>query len=602
MKSLFRLLAAAALVLLVTASRLHAAPSDPQPGAAKALADFLAAEWNWTMEQNPAWASQLGDRRFNDRWGDESPAAYERRHAHDQEALARLQRAVDRAALAPADQLNYDLYAKLLQTRIEGHRFRQFLLPVNQLGGPQLQDNLGESLRFDTIKDYRDWLARLEKFPEVLAQVTALMREGIRARILQPRIVMGRVPAQVAKQIVSDPEASGFFKPFQRIPAGIAPAEAERLREAARKAIAGGVVPAFGEFKKFLDTEYLPACYDAVGAWQQPDGGALYAFLARDHTTTDLTPMQIHEIGLKEVARIRGEMEKVMAGVGWKGTLAEFFQHLRTDPKFFYKTGDELLVAYRDVAKRIDPLLVKLFRTLPRTPYGVEPIPMAMAPDQTTAYYRELAADGSRAGSYFVNLYQPESRPKWEMMALSLHEAVPGHHLQIALATEAGALPNFRRFAGYTAYVEGWALYAESLGEEMGLYADPYDKFGELTYEMWRAVRLVVDTGMHFHKWDRQRAIDFFLANAPKTPLDVTNEIDRYIAWPGQALAYKIGQLKIKELRTRATSAQGEKFDLKEFHEIILATGAVPLDVLERRVDEWLAGTPQGKPQAAAAH
>ncbi len=581
---------------LFAAAPLRAAALDPN--ASKTFADFLSAEWNWTMEQNPVWASHLGDRRFNDRWGDETLDAIERQHAHDKEALARLG-TISRQALAPAEQLNFDLYTKQLQNRIEGHRFRQFLLPVNQLGGPQLDDNVGESLRFDTIKDYQDWLARIEKFPARLAQVTALMREGIKARALQSKIVMGRVPAQVAKQIVSDPEASGFFKPFKRIPASIAPAEAERLRDAARKSVANGVVPAFTEFKKFLETEYLPACYDAVGAWQQPDGGALYTFLAREHTTTDLTPAQIHEIGLKEVARIRAEMEKVMQPVGWKGTLTEFFAHLRKAPKFFYKTGDELLVAYRDVAKRIDPLLVKLFRTLPRTPYGVEPIPMNMAPDQTTAYYRELAADGSRAGSYFVNLYQPESRPKWEMMALSLHESVPGHHLQIALATEAGAMPNFRRFAGYTAYVEGWALYAESLGEEMGLYADPYDKFGELTYEMWRAVRLVVDTGMHFHRWDRQKAIDFFLANAAKTPLDVTNEIDRYIAWPGQALAYKIGQLKIKELRARATAALGEKFDLKEFHEVVLGTGAVPLDVLERRVDEWIAGAASGKTAAA---
>jgi uncharacterized protein (DUF885 family) len=569
-------------------SRAAQATQNAQSPAQSALTRLLAEEWDWFMRENPTWASALGDRRFNDRWEDASLRAIEARHQHRLDTLKRLQ-AIDRAQLSPADQLNYDLFRKDLEAEIEEHQFRMYLLPVNQRGGVQTADELSERLRFQNVKDYEDWLARLRALPTLINQTTALMREGMRARLLWPRAVLQRVPGQIEKQVVARPEDSPFYKPFTSFPESIPQSERERLTREAREVINRDVVPAYRDFHKFVAGEYLTASFGQVGAWQWPQGQEAYSFLARRYTTTDMTTQQIHEKGLAEVARIRAEMEKIMRQVGFQGTLREFFQKLRTDPQFYYKDPQELLEAYRAMSKRIDPHLVKVFKTIPRMPYGVIPIPDKIAPDTTTAYYSQPAADGSRPGYYYVNLYKPETRPKYEMMALSLHEAVPGHHFQIARAMELGEIPNFRRFGGYTAFIEGWGLYAESLGDDMGLYDDPYSKFGQLTYEMWRAVRLVVDTGMHAMKWDRQKAIDYFLDNAAKTEQDIVNEIDRYITNPGQALAYKIGELKFKELRARAARELGDRFDVREFHDEALNSGAVPLDVLERNIDAWIA-------------
>jgi uncharacterized protein (DUF885 family) len=557
--------------------------------AGKPLHEFFDAEWNYEMEQSPVRASSMGDRRWNDRWGDQSLEAIRKREEHAKDALIRLKK-FDRAQFSPADQLNYDLFKKGLEQDIEGAKFRSYLMPINQRGGIQTLDELGDRLRFETLKDFEDWLARLRAFPTLMDQNIALMKEGAKEHVMWPKIVLNRVPAQIDKQLVAKPEDSPFFKPFKKFPDAISSADRERLAKGASDAIASAVLPSFQKLKKYFVDEYLPAAPDEVGVWKMPQGAEYYAYLARLHTTTDLTPQQIHEKGLSEVARIKAEMQAIMGKVGFKGTMPEFFTKLRTDPQFFYKTPEELLEAYRALAKQIDPNLVKVFKTLPRTPYGVTPIPDKIAPDTTTAYYSQPAADGSRAGTYFVNLYKPETRPKWEMMALSLHESVPGHHLQIALAQELGDIPKFRRYGGYTAFVEGWGLYSESLGQDMGMYDDPYSKFGQLTYEMWRAVRLVVDTGMHSMKWDRQKAIDYFMENAPKAENDIVNEIDRYISMPGQALAYKIGELKIKELRERARREIGEGFDVREFHDAVLLSGAVPLDVLEQNIDRWIAG------------
>jgi uncharacterized protein (DUF885 family) len=575
-----------ALLLLAFSCAVCLAQNPPT----KTLRTLIDREWEYDLEQSPTRASRLGDRRWNDRWNDVSLSAIEARHRHDVAVLAQIQK-IDRRQLNKSDQLNYDLFKRDYENSVEGYQYHWYLVPLNQRGGIQSENELADSLRFETVKDYEDWIARLNSFPHYMDQTVALMRQGIREHLVLPKVIMQRVPAQIDKQIVSDGDAdrSLFYKPFKHFPKNITIPDQERLMREALTAIRANIIPAYRGFKKFFVEEYLPACYDEVGAWQMPKGDAMYAFFVRQYTTTNVTPQQVHEKGLSEVKRIHGEMLEVLNQVGFKGTLPEFFTFLRTDKRFYYKTPEELFAAYQALAKRIDPNLVKVFRTLPRMPYGVEPIPSAIAPDTTTAYYRQPSGDGSRAGTYFVNLFKPETRPKWEMMALSLHESVPGHHLQIALAQEQGDIPNFRRYGGYTAFVEGWGLYAESLGEDMGLYDDPYAKFGQLTYEMWRAVRLVVDTGMHQMHWTRKQAIDYFMENAPKQELDITNEIDRYIAWPGQALAYKTGELKIKELRARASSELGEKFDLREFHEIVLGSGAVPLDVLERNVNEWIA-------------
>ncbi len=558
------------------------------PSAAKQLHALFKADWEWRLRESPAFASVLGDKRYNDRWPDASPAAFERRHERRLATVAKL-KAIPPASLSAADKVNYQLFRRELEDSIGEYDFGWHLLAVSQMGGIQQQDDLANQLRFTTVKDYEDWIARLRAFPAYMDQTIALMREGIRRRMVHPRVIMERIPGQIEKQLVAAPEQSPFYKPFTEFDASMAAADRARLAAAAAAAVSEGVLPAFRRFQEFIAQEYLPACSERIGAAELPRGRELYAFLARAHTTTNLTPDQIHDTGVAEVKRIRAEMQRIIEQVGFRGSFAEFLHFLRTDPQFYYKSGEELLAAYRALSKQIDPQLVRVFRKIPRMPYGVEPIPMHLAPDNTTAYYSQPAADGSRPGTYYVNLYKPEVRPKFEMEALSIHEAVPGHHLQIALAMELGELPEFRRYGGYTAFVEGWALYSESLGEEMGFYKDPYSKFGQLTYEMWRAVRLVVDTGMHVKGWTRQQAIDFFKDNAGKTEADIINEIDRYIAWPGQALAYKIGQLKIKELRARATRELGARFDLGDFHDVVLGSGAVPLEVLEANAAAWIA-------------
>lgn len=579
----------ALLTLLWLVNPAHAdTPAPTATDAGERLHALFDSEWERGLVESPENASFSGDHRFDDRWTDLSLAAIERRAAADRAVLETLH-GIDRAALSKADQLNYDTFEWLAQKAVDRQRFKEYLQPVGHQGGVQTADGIAEVLPFATTQDYRNWIARLKALPALIEQTTALMREGLRQKSLPPRILMQRVPDQITAQIVDDPTASPFYRPFTRFPEAIGATDREALGAEARTVIAKQVVPAFKAFDRFFRTSYLPKAREAIAISAQPDGKAYYDFLVSDYTTTNLDAEAIHAIGLSEVARIRAEMEKVMRSTGFKGSLAEFFTFLRTDPRFFEKTPEALLRHYRALSKRIDPELVKVFHVIPRMPYGVRPIPDNIAPDTTTAYYQPGATDGSRAGFYYVNLYKPESRPTWEMMALSLHEAVPGHHFQFARGLELPEAPLFRRTAYFVAYGEGWGLYAEQLGFDMGLYDDPYDHFGQLTYEMWRAVRLVVDTGMHAKGWSREQAIAYFKDNAPKTDQDIVNEIDRYIGTPGQALAYKIGQLKISELRARAAKALGAKFDLRAFNDAVLETGSVPLAALERHIDAWIA-------------
>ena len=580
---MFRTLAAVAALLVAFVAPAQAQSSD----AARTLHQLFDEEWERGLRENPVNASYQGDRRYNDRWSDVSLAAIEASQAADRKALERI-RAIDRNALSPADQLNYDTFLWLQEKAIERQKFRTFLQPVSHQGGVQTLDGIAEILPFATTQDYRDWLKRMDAIPVLVEQTIALMREGVKAGSVPPKVLMQRVPRQIAAQIVEDPTQSPFYGAFQKFRDGVPPSDRAALQAEAQRIIRDRIVPAYRTLQTYFNNEYLPKTRESIAAADLPDGKAYYDYLAGYYTTTALTADEIHAIGLKEVARIRSQMEKIRQEVGFNGSMGDFFTFLRTDPRFFEKTPQALLTRYRDVSKRIDPELVKAFRTIPRQPYGVRPIPDTVAPDTTTAYYQPGAVDGSRAGFYYVNLYKPETRPAWEMMALSLHEAVPGHHFQFARSLELPDAPMFRRTAYFVAYSEGWGLYAEQLGFDMGLYDDPYDRMGQLAYEMWRAVRLVVDTGMHAKGWSREKAIAFFKENSPKTDQDIVNEIDRYIGDPGQALAYKIGQLKISELRTRAKARLGDRFDVREFNDEVLATGSVPLQALEQHIDAWI--------------
>ena len=546
--------------------------------------------WEQDLKDYPRAATYLGDKRFNARWTELTPQAFAQR---DKQYRAWIEAAnrIDASALSEDDRLNRELFVRLYQDRLDAYRFHAELRPVDQLNysaGILTANEVTEVIDFASTRDYEDWLARLRALDRYVDDTIALMREGIRQRNVQPRIIVERVAKQLEAHLVADPTRSLFYQPFTRFPAAVPVARQQALAHDARQAIESTVVPAYRRLQTFIAREYLPASRASVGIWDSPQGAEYYANRVRWYTTTMLSPDEVHELGLREVERIRAEMDKIIRQVDFKGSFAEFLTYLRTDAKFRPSSAEALFDAYRVMAKRIDPLLTEYFGVLPRTPYGVRPIPEANAPDTTTAYYQPLSADGRRPGYFYVNLYRPEERPSYEIPVLTAHEAVPGHHLQQALAKEQGELPKFRRDFEATAYVEGWGLYAESLGDEMGLYADPYDKFGQLTYEMWRAVRLVVDTGMHHKRWTREQAIEFFRANAAKSELDIVNEIDRYIAWPGQATAYKVGEITIKRLRQEAAAQLGSRFDLRRFHDEVLGGGAVPLDVLERRVAAWV--------------
>ena len=552
---------------------------------------LFASEWERGLKDSPESASYQGDTRYNDRWTDMSLGAIAAREAADRVALQRL-RAIPRAQLSAADQLHHDTFEWNLRLAVQRQPFKEYLQPIGHQGGVQTADGITQTMPFATAEHYRQYLARLAALPALVDQNIVLLQEGLKAGRMPPRVLMNRVPAQIKAQIVADATTSPFYAPFKRVPATLPEAERQALATEARALISDRIVPAYRKLQTAFERDYLPHARDTIAASALPDGAAYYELQVKSFTTTEMTAREIHGIGLQEVARLQTAMETLKTETGFSGSMEAFFTFLRTDPRFFKKTPEELLAAYQVVAKRIDPELVKISKLIPRLPYGVRAIPDTIAPDTTTAYYQGGAADGpnttARPGYHYVNLYKPETRPSWEMMVLSLHEAVPGHHFQFARALELPDMPMFRKSAYFVAYGEGWALYAEQLGYDMGLYDDPYERFGQLTYEMWRAVRLVVDTGMHAFGWSREQAITYFKAHTAKTEQDIVNEVDRYIAWPAQALAYKIGQLRISALRTNAERELGEDFDLRDFNDAVLDTGSVPLAALEKRMAAWL--------------
>lgn len=552
------------------------------------LGSLFAVDWAYTMMASPEFATFVGVPGHDTRWTDLSMAAIAERKRLASRPLAVLA-TIDRTRLSAADRVSYDLFKRQAEEAVEGQRFPLELIQLTQLNGiHQDAAQLFRLMPASTVPQLENQVARLRALPAAVDQVVALLAEGLRRGITPSQITLRDVPQQVLNQIPEDAPTSPLLQGFTKRSPSLSDEDSKRLTAEAVNVYVQHVRPAFQRLHGFLSEKYLPGARTSIAATALPDGAAWYAWRVKTETSTDLTPRQIHDLGLAEVKRIRAEMERVKAETGFKGTMPEFFHHLRTDPKFYFTDKEDLLRAYRDIAKRADPELMKLFKTLPRSSYGVLPIPSFAEKSQTTAYYYPGSPEAGRPGIFFANTYALHTRPKWEMEALTLHEAVPGHHLQISLASEMGAMPEFRKWTGYTAFIEGWGLYSESLGEEMGFYTDPYSKFGQLTYEMWRAVRLVVDTGMHSLGWSREQAIAFFKENAGKTENDIVVEVDRYIVWPGQALAYKIGELKIKELRAFAAKELRTKFDIRLFHDEVLRNGAVPLSVLDAHIRESL--------------
>ena len=552
--------------------------------------DFLKLlddEWNYEVKQNPVYATSLGIKGFENKWTDMSLEAIKKRQDHHYSLLKELSE-IDIDSLNLENQLNYRLFIQLQKNSIDLMPFNQHLMPFSHRGGIQLMHEQSERLRFEKKEDFEDWIIRLSNLDIYIDQIINLAKIGMSKGYTKPRVLMERVGRQISLQTNADISNHPFYKLFNELPDFLSKEEKEELKLKARKVINNEIIPSYKKLYKFFMEEYLPSCRESVGISNLPNGKKNYEILANQFTTTDLTPKEIHELGLKEVSRIKKEMKEIIKELNFNGSFQDFLKFLREDPQFYYDNEEDLLQAYLATSKRADAELVSLFSLLPRTPYGVRQIPMESAPDTTTAYYMGPSPDGLRAGYYYVNLYKPETRPKFEIEVLSLHEAVPGHHLQIALAMEKESLPMFRRMSPYTAFVEGWGLYSESLGYDMGFYKDPYSKFGQLTYDMWRAVRLVVDTGLHYFDWEREKAIEFFLDNAGKSKLDIVNEIDRYINWPGQALAYKVGQLKIFELRDKAKKELGENFDIRLFHTALLSEGAIPLNELEIVIDAYI--------------
>ena len=548
--------------------------------------DYLDDDWKKNLNDNPLFASYTGDKSSNDKINSNSIEQFIKDKESDKNSLYLLEQ-INLSKLSKENQLNYKLKEFGLRNSVNAAQFPTYYLRLNQRGGIQSFYETGNRLVYTTAKDYYDWFKRLELFVYNIDNFLAINKEGLAKGHTQPKLVTRGVIAQLDAIINSDISSNPYLKVFKEADESIINIDDKnKLIDDAILLIENEINPAYKRLHDFLLNDYLPNSRESIGIKDIPNGKKYYEYLAKYYTTTDLTPDEIHNIGLKEIARIRSEMEQIISDVDWDGDFLSFLNYLRTSPRFYYDNAEDLFNAYLIMSKTIDPLLPKIFKVFPRAPYGVIPIPDETAPFTTTAYYNSPSP--GRPGYFYANLYKPESRPKYEIPVLTVHEAVPGHHFQISIAQELENVPKFRKYQGITAFVEGWGLYSEELGEFMGIYDDPYDKFGQLTYDMWRAIRLVVDTGMHYMDWTREDAINLFIENSAKSKLDIENEVDRYIAWPGQALAYKIGQLKILELRNKAERVLGDKYDIKDFHHEVLKRGSLPLELLEFYIDEWI--------------
>ena len=593
-----------ALLLVLGASIASRADTVPKPAAEAAtaesrrLADLVDAYFEEQLKLNPLLATSIGDPRYNDRFEVTiSPEWRARDEKVEREFLERI-RAIDPSLLTGQDALTYEIFKSAREREIEGFRFPGHLIPVNQfysVPNSFAQLSSGNGLHpFKTVKDYEDFLKRIDGFVAWTDQAIVNMREGIAKGYTLPKVLVERTLPQLAAQIVEKPEDSLYWGPVKNLPASFTAEEQARLTAAYRAAIVTQVIPSYRRLHDFLRDEYLPKARASVGLDALPDGKAWYEYNVRNITTTDYTPAQIHAIGLREVERIHGEMRKVMQQVGFEGSLDDFFRFVNTDERFVHPSREALVAGYVDIKKRVDPQLPKLFEILPNADYEVRAVEPFREKSAAGGQYQAASEDGSRPGIFYANAYDLKARPKWAMEALSLHEGNPGHHFQISIQREQKNLPRFRRFGGYTAYSEGWGLYAESLGPELGVYKDPYQYFGRLEGELFRAIRLVVDTGLHSKGWTREQVLEYIDANSATSDARRIAETERYIAIPGQAVAYKIGQLKISELRERAERDLGDRFDVRKFHTAVLADGALPLDVLEAKIERWIAARKGG--------
>lgn len=545
------------------------------------------------LELNPTYATFVGIHKWNDRF----PNSLGPEHRAAQRALwegylAKIS-TVDTAMLEGQDLLNLEMFRNSLELNIEGDDIPGHLMPINQFRNPAnffVQMGSGASVQpFKTVKDYDNWLGRIDGFVVMMEQAQTNMREGMTSGYVQPRILMEKVIPQIESQLVENVEESAFYRPITNMPESFSEEDRSRLSDAYTDAIGTKLVPAFASMRDFIRDEYIPVARESHGLDGVPGGDEIYAFMVKRTTTTEMTPAQIHDLGLSEVARIQQSMQAVMDEVEFKGDLTAFFEHLNTDPQFYFDEGPQLIEGYNSLRDEVHEKAMLLFHKFPKAEYEIRAVEPYREKSASGGSYMRASPDGSRPGVFYANTYDIKARPKWSMESLFLHEAVPGHHFQGALTLELENLPRFRKFGGFTAYSEGWGLYAESLGKEMGMYYDPYQYFGALNAELWRAIRLVVDTGLHSKGWTRDEVLDYMYANSAAKPARAISEAERYMAIPSQALAYKVGQLKIRELRTRAEETLGDAFNVKDFHSQVLDVGAVPLSVLEAKIDRWIA-------------